>query len=141
MTLAHEVGRKGLDMTETDTAKERLKTFKEELKEKSATLEKEETEIDKKVHEINKEISEIEKRRKELASGIDAASLRLYERINDKYPGSALASAKDERCLGCHMHIPPQMFNDIKKLKGIASCPACVRILYIEEMVKEKGAV
>ena len=33
-------------------------------------------------------------------------------------------------CLGCHMHLPPQFFNELQRARDIRLCPNCHRILF-----------
>jgi predicted nucleic acid-binding Zn-ribbon protein len=49
--------------------------------------------------------------------------------------GSAVAEAKDEMCLVCHVKLRPQMYMDLKHNAEIVQCPACNRILYFEPPV------
>ena len=47
--------------------------------------------------------------------------------------GLAVVEAKNEICQGCNLHIPPQMFVELKKNEEITLCPQCRRILYYNE--------
>ncbi len=42
----------------------------------------------------------------------------------------SIASVKDEVCNGCYMHIPPQLYVEVKKDLDVHTCPHCQRILY-----------
>jgi predicted nucleic acid-binding Zn-ribbon protein len=62
---------------------------------------------------------------------------RLDPDINDHYMllmracrGFAVAEVKDEVCQGCYIHIPPQLYVEVKTGEGIETCPQCRRILY-----------
>ena len=60
--------------------------------------------------------------------------MTLYNNRN----GKAVVETKSEVCLGCHMNIPPQLFNDVKKNEEIVICAYCNRILYyVEEIAKD----
>jgi len=52
----------------------------------------------------------------------------LYERIRAA-KGTALATVKGNTCVGCNMHLPPQLINEIRKTQTIHQCPTCKRIL------------
>lgn len=62
---------------------------------------------------------------------------KLEPEVNDHYMllmracrGVAVAEARDEVCQGCCIHIPPQLFVEIKSGDAIETCPQCRRILY-----------
>ncbi|MDH4232853.1 MAG: C4-type zinc ribbon domain-containing protein, partial [Nitrospirota bacterium] len=51
----------------------------------------------------------------------------------DSGDGVAVTTARDELCSGCDMHIPPQLYVEIRKNEDIIQCPQCRRILYSSE--------
>ena len=53
-----------------------------------------------------------------------------------------LASASGEQiyqhvCQGCHMTLPPQQVNEVRRADKLNLCPTCQRILYIKEQEDE----
>jgi predicted nucleic acid-binding Zn-ribbon protein len=57
--------------------------------------------------------------------------LRAFTKIKKMSPdGKALAPVRDSVCMGCHMNIPPQMYNEIQRFDSLKLCPFCNRILY-----------
>jgi hypothetical protein len=56
--------------------------------------------------------------------------LRRYDMIKAINNGLAVVTAWKEVCGGCHMHIPPKLYNDIQKLEELMFCPNCNRIIY-----------
>jgi len=54
---------------------------------------------------------------------------RRYESIRTKRP-YAIAATHDGTCLGCHMTIPPMMFQKMLRQSEFEQCPHCRRILY-----------
>jgi predicted nucleic acid-binding Zn-ribbon protein len=41
-------------------------------------------------------------------------------------------------CQGCHMSIPPQLFNLLQRGTTVETCPTCARIIYWNEIMKDK---
>ncbi len=64
---------------------------------------------------------------------IQTELLDLYHRIKQKRPELTVVAVENSCCTGCHMNIPPQLFNEIKKCQKIITCPHCNRILYWEK--------
>jgi len=54
---------------------------------------------------------------------------RRYESIRTRRP-VAIAKTHDGTCLGCHLAIPPMMFQKMRRQEEFEQCPHCRRILY-----------
>ncbi len=58
---------------------------------------------------------------------------KKYEAIRLKRGGRGIVPVKNECCQGCFIHIPPQVYIQIKKGSDeLIMCPHCYRILYFE---------
>jgi len=103
-----------------------------ELTEREQESEKLITDYKRKIKDlkITHENKQLEKGK--IISIIDPEILPLYERIKTRN-GIAIAPARNEVCTGCHMKIPPQLFNEVLTLSRMIQCPNCGRILYSEE--------
>lgn len=75
-------------------------------------------------------VSGLEAERVELLAGLPRPLTRKYERIRERRGGVAVAEAIDEACTGCHMGIPPQLYNNLQRGEALVACPSCQRILY-----------
>lgn len=65
-----------------------------------------------------------------LASGMSASLRSKYEQIFERRGGTAVVEVRNGTCLGCHMHVPPQLFNELQKFRDMRQCPNCHRILF-----------
>lgn len=54
---------------------------------------------------------------------------RRYESIRARRP-KAIAQTSDGTCNGCHIAVPPMMFQKMLRLEEFEQCPYCRRILY-----------
>ncbi|MFO0617772.1 MAG: C4-type zinc ribbon domain-containing protein [Polyangiaceae bacterium] len=57
------------------------------------------------------------------------AVYRRYESIRARRP-KAIAQTSDGTCNGCHIAVPPMMFQKMLRLEEFEQCPNCRRILY-----------
>jgi uncharacterized protein len=57
------------------------------------------------------------------------ALFRRYESIRSRRP-KAIASTFDGTCNGCHIAVPPMMFQKMMRLEEFEQCPNCRRLLY-----------
>jgi predicted nucleic acid-binding Zn-ribbon protein len=69
---------------------------------------------------------------------VDAAALKRYSSIRMRR-GMALAPVKAGTCQGCHMNIPPQLFNVLQRGTSIEICPNCNRIIYWDRLLNPDG--
>lgn len=79
---------------------------------------------------IEADLLKYQQRIAELKKQIDAELLKKYETIKRIRNGLAVVSVWKEVCHGCHMNIPPQLYNDLQKSEDLLSCPNCNRIIY-----------
>ncbi len=78
------------------------------------------------------ETEELQEQRKTIAAGIDARYLAHYDKVL-LYKGSpAVVQIVDGNCRGCHMTLPPQLYNDVRRGDAVITCSFCHRILYVE---------
>jgi predicted nucleic acid-binding Zn-ribbon protein len=73
-----------------------------------------------------------------IAAGLTPDILSIYERVK-KRNGFVLAVARNEVCMGCYMHIPAQLFNEVLTLSRLIQCPSCQKFLYCEEELKSEA--
>lgn len=85
------------------------------------------------VAEAEKELDISRAQRSDIVKAIDEELYDLYFKVLESRGGLAVAEAKGERCLGCNMNVPPQLFVELKKTDKIIQCPQCNRILYWNE--------
>jgi len=105
--------------------REQVKTFWE-------SVQKREAEVNANLEAVESEYTELVGQRQQLFEGVDKSLIRKYDFLAARrFP--PMVPAKDERCTGCNMGIPPQKFNSLYDSKDIVECPFCSRILFIEE--------
>ena len=67
--------------------------------------------------------------REAAVKGLPASVLKRYARLRDQRKGVAVVEAKDGNCMGCNMHLPPQLYNTLYRADDVITCPHCQRIL------------
>lgn len=70
-------------------------------------------------------------RRPQLISQVDVKIMRRYDFVRNGHP-DALAEVVRGVCGGCHMNVPPQLCNEIRRYEEVKTCPSCRRLLYTE---------
>ena len=141
-------------LKEIDTAKrlareleERLETVQQETTalqadrdEKVSALEGLQRQAEEKLEEaraelesLEKELASCEREREKVFKQVPVALQKRYKLLIERRGGVAVVEASQGACLGCNMHLPPQLFNSLYRVKEIQTCPHCNRLLYIAE--------
>ena len=59
---------------------------------------------------------------------------KRYQLLMDRRGGTAVVEARNGACLGCNMHLPPQLYNNLFRTSEVESCPHCNRLLFVEKI-------
>ncbi|MDA8413591.1 MAG: C4-type zinc ribbon domain-containing protein [Desulfobacteraceae bacterium] len=85
-------------------------------------------EIDK----VQQDIDVDSLRREVITKELPANVIKRYDNLRAQRRGQAIAVARDGYCLGCNMHLPPQLYNSLFKCEELITCPHCQRMLILK---------
>ncbi len=71
-------------------------------------------------------------RREGVVKTMPASLVKKFTILREQRRGQALAIARDGYCMGCNMHLPPQLYNNLYKNEELLACPHCQRILILK---------
>lgn len=123
---------------------ERIEEAEKELEEKNKAYSVLQNEIQTEKENIQKEaqadrqqLEKLDAQWKTLAEGIDAELLAVFNRIKTNQKNKiGIAAVSNSVCQGCHMNIPPQLYNELQRGDKLQRCPLCQRIIYWKEQKK-----
>ena len=139
---------------EIDIAKKNNQTLNEELLElgkvisqqKQALVKAEEAHLDKRqgieariaeqkqrMAEVGGKMTALNQQRTEAARVVGSPLLRRYDAVRKKRTPALVGVLEPGTCLGCRMHIPPQLYNMLRTTLCYELCPSCQRIIYAKE--------
>lgn len=113
-----------------DELESTVKEKKDELQRTARALEKEKTEVLQAADVMRQQIATLVEERGQVVSDIDIALMNTYNNVKENIGNFAIAVVKDAVCLGCHVNLPPQMFNELLRFDKIFYCPHCERLIY-----------
>lgn len=113
-----------------DEAKESLNEVKKEIDERKKEIENKKMQLEKEIDSINKKIETLKESRKQLITKLPEDLYDEYIELMKKHKGLAVAEVINSVCQGCFLHIPPQLYVEIKLNQSIYHCPQCGRILF-----------
>jgi hypothetical protein len=74
-----------------------------------------------------------------LAKDVRPDVLKRYSSIRIRR-GLAVVPVQEGVCQGCHMAVPPQLYNMLQRGTSIELCPQCARIIYWGQLMEEPPA-
>jgi predicted nucleic acid-binding Zn-ribbon protein len=89
--------------------------------------------IEAEVAEKQAQVAALEQEERSIIPGLDPEVLFKFERIIRNKGGRGIVAIKSGVCMGCHMILPAQFANRVRKGEDIVFCPYCSRILFYEE--------
>jgi len=107
------------------------------LKERQAKYEQEKKNIEAELNAVDKDSAQWEQKKIELQKNLPDDLLARYEKIKKRSKGIGVTSVWKSVCSGCHMNIPPQLYNELQRSNQLLSCPNCDRIIYFQDMEKQ----
>ncbi len=78
---------------------------------------------------LTAEKAKLSEQRAAVVAKLPPVLYRRYESIRSRRP-VAIAKTHDGTCLGCHLAVPPMMFQKMRRQQEFEQCPHCRRILY-----------
>jgi predicted nucleic acid-binding Zn-ribbon protein len=85
---------------------------------------------------VNRErhtVDGLNEKKAQIRGKADPETIAIFDAVRKKVRGIAVAPAQQAICMGCHMNIPPQLFNELLRFDEFRFCPHCNRILYWKE--------
>jgi uncharacterized protein len=93
-------------------------------------VEKDKKAIQKDAEESQKKLANIKDNIQEAVKMVDPTLLARYNWVQQKVGRLAIVSVVNSVCQGCHLNIPPQMYNELHRGNIIKFCPHCQRMIY-----------
>ncbi|MBN2514785.1 MAG: hypothetical protein JXC33_02000 [Deltaproteobacteria bacterium] len=113
-----------------DTVKEQLEQEEKEYAVFRSECQSDIKKIEEEINSIDSVLITIQKKYGDVKEFIHADHLRRYDIIKQKRNNRAVVPVWKGICGGCHMNIPPQMYNELQKYEELMLCPHCNRIIY-----------
>jgi hypothetical protein len=120
-------------LDELDRLETSLKKQEEELDARRLRHEEEKRTAGEELDALARDLDVCIRKSGEMKNNIPADILRKYEQIKNIRRGVAVVAVWKEICDGCHMSIPPQLYNQLQKAATLITCPNCNRIIYWEQ--------
>ena len=103
-----------------------LQKLRKDVKQKKKAIE---DESEKKINSLDILL----KNRESVGNNLATEVVVQFDKVKAKVGLLAVAEAKEAVCQGCHVNIPPQLYNELQRYERLVQCPNCQRIIYFSE--------
>lgn len=90
-----------------------------------------------KAHHERQAVETLNEKKSHISAKVDSRCIAVLDDVKKKVRGLAVVPVQQSICMGCHMNIPPQLYNELQRFDEIRYCPHCHRIIYWEEQDSE----
>ncbi|MBW2469474.1 MAG: hypothetical protein JRE62_09245 [Deltaproteobacteria bacterium] len=120
-----------------EEAEQVLKTKMAEYSELQEQMKREKEIIHQETEEGRRQLESLDAQWKTISAGIDTALLKTYNEVKSTQSNAVgIIAVIDAVCQGCHMNIPPQMYNELQRGDHLTKCPICQRLIYWKDTPK-----
>lgn len=123
-------------LEELDKLAVMVKKDEEILQQRRQQYEQDKKALEDDLNAVDSDVVAWEQKRVALQQNVSADLMAKYERIKKRNKGIGVTSVWKAVCDGCHMNIPPQLYNEVQRSEELFSCPNCNRIIYFRDMEK-----
>jgi uncharacterized protein len=117
-----------------EDAENSLNRKNEEYSALEAQIKTEKEVIQKEAEEGRLQLDRLDAEWKTVSSGIEADLLTIFQQVKSNQNNEiGIVAVIDAVCQGCHVNIPPQMYNELQRGDSLKRCPMCQRIIYWKE--------
>lgn len=116
---------------------ESIEEAERRLAEKAESYREFEKDAGFKREKLRKETEKAESELRELLNDCEALERAMspflidqFNKVKARIGSLVVVAVKNGVCQGCHLNIPPQMFNELQGCNRLMFCPFCQRILY-----------
>lgn len=103
------------------------------IEQQSASWAEREPHIQAQAEELGHTLEGLQTQRQNIASQLPQAALELYDDLQRRHRGTALAPIRNRQCSACRARLPAAVFDLLAADDPLVRCPRCGRVLYNPE--------
>ncbi|MFW6297687.1 MAG: zinc ribbon domain-containing protein [Desulfosalsimonas sp.] len=118
-------------LDDMDSAEKELKEKTREYENRRKQIEQEKQELDKAALDLEERIRQLKFESEAIIEKLDPDLVKKYRQTRDRGGGVGLVQVENAVCKGCHLNIPPQMYNELQRGNELKMCPHCHRLIFV----------
>jgi len=118
-------------LEQIEAIEEELRTLRAEYKQQQELLTTEKQAILQEASGQRATVATLQTDLSGLAQRLPEGLLRIFNQVKSHHAdGVGIAPVLDAVCQGCHLNVPPQLYNELQREESLKKCPHCERIIY-----------
>jgi len=117
-------------MISIDESADEMELSRDMLKAQEGKFKKSKSKFLSELKKLEQETDEWNKKRNHFLGEIHPALMSKYDSWRKRRGSSLVAVIEGQSCGGCHLTLPPQLINEVRKKEQLYTCNSCGRILY-----------
>jgi predicted nucleic acid-binding Zn-ribbon protein len=89
------------------------------------------------VQDEQQTVDTLNEKKVQISAKADPKMISILDEVKKKVRGMAVVPVEGAICLGCHMNIPAQLYNELQRFDEVRFCPHCHRIIYWQDKDSE----
>lgn len=120
-----------LCLDDMEAAEAGLAVARDRYSEKKDIIDRKKKEIETLAAVEQGKLEQVREEIRKIADKLDPKLKKQYYNIKCKSGGVAIVSVNGGICKGCHLNIPPQLYNELHRENELRFCPHCYRMIYV----------
>jgi|GEM_PF-6839341 len=120
-------------LDEIDVHEQQLRSADQQFEQAAKLWNEHEPQLQSQLDRLGHELEQLQARRQQFVSQLPTGSLELYDDLQRRHRGTALASIRNRQCSACRARLPAAVFDLLNTPDPLIRCPRCGRVLYIDE--------
>jgi len=121
-------------LEQSDTAEVQLREEKHQFESAKIRVAEEKDAIRMAAEEDRTRLAGLQEDFQTVLDTVNPDILKAFKSVRSRIGNLAIAKVEDAVCAGCHMNIPPQMYNELQRFESLMYCPQCQRIIYSSKL-------
>ena len=121
-------------LEQSDAAEKQLHENKRAFEAAEIRVAGEKAGIEKAAEEDRSRLAELKADFQTVLETIKPDILKAFRSVRSRIGNPDIAKVENAVCAGCHMNIPPQMYNEQQRFESLKHCPQCQRIIYSDKL-------
>lgn len=118
-------------LDDIDAAEKGLAEKKKTCAEQKQRIEAEKRRLEETAGQLRGRIDQLVGACRGIAASLDSGLVEQYHQVKKRCGGIGIVQVENAVCKGCHLNIPPQMYNELHRGNELRLCPHCHRLIYV----------
>lgn len=111
---------------------QQLRDIEQQVEQAASAWAEHEPQLQSQLDQLGHDLEALQTRRQILAHQLPENALELYDDLQRRHRGTALALIRNRQCSACRARLPAAVFDLLNTPDPLVRCPRCGRVLYIE---------